>query len=247
MLTVMHPISACNQLFATVELVELILEYVALDDLLRCRQVSSTWRDLVKRSKLLQRIREYPYVGVLVRCPRECSLSEGETLTAEADLTLWHDRPVTILRSPSCLTFPCGMFFKVEEGATPPENASMFTWPARFNPRAFRFNHKTAVQWITLFPGRPMSISWRFRSDPVLVQSGFRCPISGDMTGVEVGKRYILKLRSSMSLRAYTGIKEQLVTELAEGDKKAKSLRRFRVSGGLPLVAEDEAHFMVVP
>ena len=70
----MHVTSACNRLVETVELIELILQHVPLDDLLRCRQVSNTWRDLVERSRILQKIQQNPHVGVLARCPRECSL-----------------------------------------------------------------------------------------------------------------------------------------------------------------------------
>ena len=50
-----------------------------------------------------------------------------------------------------------------------------------------------------------------------------------------------------MRLSAYVGVKEQLLTALEEGDKKAKSLKRFKMSDGLRLVSEDEAHFTVVP
>ena len=244
---IMHVTSACNQLFETVELIDLILQYVPLDDLLRCRQVSKTWRDLVERSKILQRIQQNPYVGVLARTPRECSLLEGENPTLEADFVLWHDKSVTILRSPSCLNYPGQIFFKVEEGATPPETLPPFTWGGCFRTRAFRLNREKADQWVTLYPGRPVSLSWQFRPGQSSAHFGSGCATSGNLADAEVGKRYILRLRSGMRLSAYVGVKEQLLTELEEGDKKAKSLKRFKMSDGLRLVSEDEAHFTVVP
>jgi hypothetical protein len=69
---------ATGRVVNTVELLELILLCLPLNELLRMRQVSTTWRDLIMQTTMIRNIGDKPHIAVQIQLPPICSVSEGQ-------------------------------------------------------------------------------------------------------------------------------------------------------------------------
>jgi hypothetical protein len=69
---------ATGRVVNTVELLELILLCLPLNELLRMRQVSTTWRDLIMQTTMIRNIGDKSYIAVQIQLPPICSVSEGQ-------------------------------------------------------------------------------------------------------------------------------------------------------------------------
>lgn len=109
-----------DQVFNVAELLEQILLWLTLDEVLRVRQVSKSWQAIIMRTKYIRDIQAAPHVSVCLNLPKRCSLRSGKAPVLTADLTLQYDKPLTVVHNPldrlprciSCLQRPDWIFQK---------------------------------------------------------------------------------------------------------------------------------------
>jgi hypothetical protein len=157
--------SALERVLSTAELVEHVMLFLQLDSFLSARDVCWLWRELIMRSKRFQQIKSEPYIGVRIRLPSKCSVDQDEPSTLEADLTLYYDKPITIHKTWGAAPFPRKTFFKFEAESDPPASKSFrrIWWGSKFHCRPHHFSLERAHYWETLYPGIPLSLSWKFQ------------------------------------------------------------------------------------
>jgi hypothetical protein len=135
--------TALDHVFNTTELLEMILLAPPFSEILRARQISRAFRDVLDASPFIKRIRTNPYIGVYVRLPSLCSISEGEAPTLEADLVLYHDKPLTVYTFRDSDEFPSQMFYKLENGHPSPQldpgNSSLTLLGPAYSSKPERF------------------------------------------------------------------------------------------------------------
>ena len=230
--------TALDRVINTVELLEHMLLLLPLDLLLRARQVSRLWRELILRSERFRKLHSEPYIGISLQLPAKCSLSDSNEPRLMADLTLYFDEPVTMRQKPSCLHYPSQLTYRHEVGTPPPDSFPPFDWAGCFRARAFKFNHKNKEMWTTLYPGVVYMIYLRIRPGP----RSNRTQSSGSLGKTEVGKTYVLKLRPGYKVGVYVGVKETLLARKENGE----ALKASEFEKSMLLHGENQVMFTVI-
>ena len=230
--------TALDRVVNTTELLEMILLALPLNYLLQARQISRTCRDLIDGSKYLQNIRAEPYIGVYVRFPKQCSISEQDAPVLEADFVLYYDKAVTINKALGELLHHSRTFFKFEEGNSPPDFPQA-VWGSKWSCRPRQFVAQRAHRWTTLYPGVPYRLSWSFR----WVQSRRVNRQLQLLLSMEAGKKYVLRVRPYYRVGHLVGIKELLLARKERGE----DLESCVLDKPLRLIGENEVHFTAVP
>lgn len=209
---------AAERLAGTVELLEMVLLALPLRSLILARQVSQTCLALIDRSEMLKKIRETPFVTAKLALPFECSVSSPEHPMLQVDLVLHYDRPVTLRRERGPLDSPQRIAYRYGEDAPDTPRwikSSLYKQLLRDN---FPLSRKHEEVYITLLPGTAFRLTYDFgvhRWEPPVAHLP---PLDRGVTGLDIGRTYVLKIRPDQFLLAYEGTKRSLLERSDAGD-----------------------------
>ena len=232
-----------NQVLNTIELLEQILWDLPLNELLRVRQVSRTWREVAMRSKQVKDVQETPYINLRFHPPLFRTLSANNSIKTkvEVELILWQDKPMTFGLFGGCDISPRCPFYKFEEQAGADWTGRRYICGREYDEyvdlgaRSRYFFRDPA----TLYPGIPFRTHWSMH---LCISKYWPATSRDPVFQVYADTTYVFKLRPGISTRGVVEVKEQLLERMAQGDVISCEEEKR-----LSLVGENEFRFTAIP